>query len=90
MDNREYKTHQEFASDVRLMFDNCYQYNHPGEDIIDMAKKLQDVFEMRYAEIPHESDSETFSASSASEEEEVDTSDEERSQKLAALKQEVN
>lgn len=48
MDNREYKTAQEFASDVRLIFTNCYKYNPPDHDVVAMARKLQDVFEMRF------------------------------------------
>lgn len=47
MDNREYKTAQEFASDVRLIFTNCYKYNPADHDVVGMARKLQDVFEMR-------------------------------------------
>lgn len=48
MDNRDYKTPREFANDVRLIFTNCYKYNHPGHDVVAMAKKLQDFFESRY------------------------------------------
>jgi hypothetical protein len=47
MDNREYKTGVEFAADVRLIFSNCYKYNPPDHDVVAMARKLQDVFEMR-------------------------------------------
>lgn len=47
MDNREYKTALEFASDVRLIFTNCYKYNPPDHDVVTMGKKLQDVFESR-------------------------------------------
>jgi Bromodomain len=54
MDNREYKTGQEFAADVRLIFTNCYKYNPPDHDVVAMGRKLQDVFEMRYANIPDE------------------------------------
>jgi hypothetical protein len=54
MDNREYKTGQEFAGDVRLIFTNCYKYNPPDHDVVAMGRKLQDVFEMRYANIPDE------------------------------------
>ena len=54
MDNREYKNAQEFATDVRLIFTNCYKYNPPDHDVVAMAKKLQDVFEMRFAKIPDE------------------------------------
>ncbi|XP_046404290.1 homeotic protein female sterile-like isoform X3 [Ischnura elegans] len=54
MDNREYRTGSEFAADVRLIFTNCYKYNPPDHDVVAMARKLQDVFEMRYAKIPDE------------------------------------
>lgn len=47
MDNREYRTAQEFAADVRLIFTNCYKYNPADHDIVQMARKLQDVFEMK-------------------------------------------
>lgn len=47
MDNRQYKTAHEFASDVRLIFTNCYKYNPPDHDVVSMARKLQDIFEMR-------------------------------------------
>lgn len=47
MDNRDYKTAAEFGSDVRLIFTNCYKYNPPDHDVVTMARKLQDVFEMR-------------------------------------------
>ncbi|XP_050331800.1 homeotic protein female sterile isoform X2 [Bactrocera neohumeralis] len=55
MDNREYKSAPEFAADVRLIFTNCYKYNPPDHDVVAMGRKLQDVFEMRYANIPDES-----------------------------------
>uniref|UniRef100_A0A336LYR9 CSON010958 protein n=1 Tax=Culicoides sonorensis TaxID=179676 RepID=A0A336LYR9_CULSO len=54
MDNREYKTAQEFAADVRLIFTNCYKYNPPDHDVVAMGRKLQDVFEMKYANVPDE------------------------------------
>lgn len=100
MDSREYKTAQEFASDVRLIFTNCYKYNPPDHDVVAMARKLQDVFEMRYAKIPDEPSgtvvgikgSSTSGSSSASESDsESEDSEEEfqRSQKLVALQQKV-
>lgn len=54
MDDREYKTAAEFEADVRLIFSNCYKYNPPDHDVVIMARKLQDVFEMRLANIPDE------------------------------------
>lgn len=47
MDNREYRTPQDFAADVRLIFTNCYKYNPSDHDVVAMARKLQDVFEVK-------------------------------------------
>ncbi|XP_063155942.1 bromodomain testis-specific protein [Candoia aspera] len=54
MDNYEYKDTQEFAADIRLMFMNCYRYNSPDHEVVSMARKFQDVFEMQFARIPDE------------------------------------
>ncbi|KAL8602159.1 hypothetical protein ACOMHN_007428 [Nucella lapillus] len=54
MENREYSTPKEFEEDMRLIFTNCYRYNPPDTDIVSMARKLQDVFEMRFAKMPEE------------------------------------
>ncbi|NXE75079.1 BRDT protein, partial [Cochlearius cochlearius] len=54
MDNFEYRDIQEFATDVRLMFMRCYKHNSPDHEIVAMARKLQDVFEMQFAKIPDE------------------------------------
>ncbi|KAM3864552.1 bromodomain-containing protein 4-like [Diretmus argenteus] len=54
LDSRQYRDAQEFAADVRLMFSNCYKYNPPDHDVVNMARKLQDVFEMRFAKMPDE------------------------------------
>ncbi|XP_055903921.1 homeotic protein female sterile-like isoform X2 [Eupeodes corollae] len=96
MDNREYKSAPEFAADVRLIFTNCYKYNPPDHDVVAMGRKLQDVFEMRYANIPDEpvanahthgfSKNETDSSSDESSETENESnSDEERNAKLKTL-----
>lgn len=47
MDNRDYRTAQEFAGDIRLIFTNCYKYNPEDHDVVAMAKVLQEVFETR-------------------------------------------
>jgi len=51
-ETNKYKSAAEFASDMRLIFTNCYKYNPPEHDVVAMARKLQDVFEMRFAKIP--------------------------------------
>jgi len=53
-DGSEYATPQEFATDIRLIFTNCYKYNPPDHDVVKMARKLQDVFEYKYAQMPDE------------------------------------
>ncbi|XP_074871286.1 bromodomain-containing protein 3 isoform X2 [Carettochelys insculpta] len=54
MDSREYQDAQGFAADIRLMFSNCYKYNPPDHEVVAMARRLQDVFEMRFAKMPDE------------------------------------
>ena len=47
LETREYNSAAAFAADVRLIFTNCYKYNSPDHEVVAMARKLQDVFEMR-------------------------------------------
>ncbi|XP_064227282.1 bromodomain-containing protein 2-like [Aotus nancymaae] len=54
MQNRDYRHAQEFAADLWLMFSNCYKYNPPDDDVVKMAQKLQNVFELCYAKMPDE------------------------------------
>ncbi|NXP79872.1 BRDT protein, partial [Ramphastos sulfuratus] len=54
MDNLEYSDIQELATDVRLMFMNCYKHHYPDHEIVAKARKLQDFFEMHFARIPQE------------------------------------
>ena len=54
LENREYKTPEEFVKDVRLMFTNCYKYNPSDHEIVSMGRKLQNVFEVRLAKMPEE------------------------------------
>ncbi|XP_035211709.1 bromodomain-containing protein 3-like isoform X1 [Stegodyphus dumicola] len=54
LEDRAYHSPSEFAADVRLIFTNCYKYNPPDHEVVAMARKLQDVFEMRYAKMPDE------------------------------------
>lgn len=99
MDERAYRSGAEFAADVRLIFTNCYKYNPPDHDVVTMARKLQDVFEMRYAKIPDDppdksgSESDDGSGHSESEAEsggETDDSEVERAKKLRELSEQVS
>lgn len=98
MDTRAYRSGAEFAADVRMIFTNCYKYNPPDHDVVTMARKLQDVFEMRYAKIPDDppdksgSDSDDGSDGSASDGEtggETDDSEVERAKKLQTLSEQL-
>ncbi|NXY69926.1 BRDT protein, partial [Glareola pratincola] len=105
MDNFEYRDIQEFATDVRLMFMNYYKHNSPDHEIVAMARKLQDVFEMHFAKIPDEPASsvplpeptremtEAYSSESSnddsSEEKSSEDSEEERTGHLAKLQEQL-
>ncbi|NXH07149.1 BRDT protein, partial [Loxia leucoptera] len=105
MDNFEYNDIQEFATDVRLMFMNCYKRNSSDHEIVAMARKLQDVFEMHFAKIPDEpvaSDhlpqpmremTEAYSSESShdnsSEEKSSEDSEEERKMNLKKLQEQL-
>ncbi|XP_047236431.1 bromodomain-containing protein 3-like isoform X4 [Girardinichthys multiradiatus] len=103
MDKGEYSDPQSFATDVRLMFSNCYKYNPPDHEVVAMARKLQDVFEMRFAKIPDEglevsvpSTTPVVSKSTASSDssnnsssDESSDSEEERATRLAELQEQL-
>uniref|UniRef100_A0A8C0INL7 Bromodomain testis-specific protein n=1 Tax=Chelonoidis abingdonii TaxID=106734 RepID=A0A8C0INL7_CHEAB len=100
MDNYEYKDTQEFAADIRLMFMNCYKYNSPDHEVVAMARKLQDIFEMQFAKIPDEPSqpkteiasafSSESSSDDSSEERSSEDSEEERTRNLVKLQEQVS
>jgi len=85
MESREYRSPAEFAIDMRLIFTNCYKYNPPDHDVVAMARKLQDVFEMRYARIPDEV---TANNQGRDSDEDYDSEDE-RERKLLQLQEQL-
>ncbi|KAJ8917153.1 hypothetical protein NQ315_012645 [Exocentrus adspersus] len=104
MDNREYRTPQDFAADVRLIFTNCYKYNPSDHDVVAMARKLQDVFEVKFAKIPDEpmnriggpvtslaskSESSSSGSSSESSSDTEDSEEERRNKQLKLLEKEL-
>ncbi|XP_048045359.1 bromodomain-containing protein 3b isoform X4 [Chanodichthys erythropterus] len=105
MDSREYQDAQSFAADIRLMFSNCYKYNPPDHEVVAMARKLQDVFEMKFAKMPDEpaepsspsavsatavvSKSTGTSESSADSSSSSSDSEEERATRLAELQEQL-
>ncbi|XP_043951816.1 bromodomain-containing protein 3-like [Gambusia affinis] len=54
MDGGQYQDAQQFAADIRLIFSNCYKYNPSHHTVVGMARKLQGVFEQRFAKMPDE------------------------------------
>ncbi|CAF4152988.1 unnamed protein product [Rotaria sp. Silwood2] len=54
LENREYTSPDEFATDVRLIFGNCYLYNGPNTDVVAMCRKVEQMFENKYAKLPDE------------------------------------
>lgn len=56
MDARLYSSAEEFAGDVRLIFKNCYIYNPETHDVVAMARKLEEVFEYRFKNLPNDDD----------------------------------
>ncbi|CAO3686201.1 unnamed protein product [Rhizopus stolonifer] len=52
LNKNEYKSPDEFAADVNLMFDNCYLYNPPQLPIHGMAKQFQALFKEKWDQRP--------------------------------------
>eukprot|EP00124_Ichthyophonus_hoferi_P002843 Ihof_evm4s214 gene=Ihof_evmTU4s214 len=78
LETGEYRSPAEFASDMRLMFTNCYRYNPAKTEVFEAGRQLQDVFELKYALLPDDngaSDADS-SSSSSDEDEDVEGGDE--------------
>lgn len=54
LENNYYWKVQEAVDDFQTMFDNCYIYNKPGEDVVVMAQALEKVFKQKLATMPKE------------------------------------
>lgn len=51
LEGHEYVDVDEFANDVKLVFDNCWSYNEAGSDIYNMATTLAQFFEKQYRQL---------------------------------------
>ncbi|GKT92965.1 ankyrin repeat-containing protein [Colletotrichum tofieldiae] len=51
MSRHEYQTEDEFAADVRQIFDNCYTYWSKGDPMWAACEKFQKTFEEKYAQM---------------------------------------
>ena len=47
LDGQQYKSAKECIADFDLMFQNCYTYNRPTEDVTIMAKKVQEFLHQK-------------------------------------------
>lgn len=50
--NNQYENGEEFARDVKLIFKNCYLFNPEGNDVHAMGKKLEQIFDKKWANKP--------------------------------------
>ncbi|KAG5456497.1 MAG: Bromodomain-containing protein, partial [Olpidium bornovanus] len=51
-DAGEYASYAEFEDDIKLMFNNCFTYNKPGDPVYVMGKQLEQVFFTRWKDLP--------------------------------------
>lgn len=54
LENNYYWKVQEAIDDFQTMFDNCYVYNKPGEDVVLMAQSLEKLFKNKLTGMPKE------------------------------------
>lgn len=52
LNSDQYKSAEEFESDIRLMFQNCYTYNDQRSDVYKMGMMLESVFNKKWNEKP--------------------------------------
>lgn len=51
LEEGKYSTPQQFASDIRLVWENCMKYNRPDSDLHQTAEKMSKLFEKKYQKI---------------------------------------
>lgn len=52
IDTGMYGRPEQFESDVRLVFTNCYTYNPPESDVYKMAQQLEAIFDQKMSQKP--------------------------------------
>ncbi|KAG5457460.1 MAG: hypothetical protein BJ554DRAFT_2521, partial [Olpidium bornovanus] len=48
----EYATPRAFESDVNLMFENCFAFNHPGDPVYTKGEQLSEIFRSKWKDLP--------------------------------------
>merc|ERR1712235_183524 len=90
MDNDIYKTKDEFADDVRLIFSNCLTYNPPEHEVVGMANRLKKVFEAKLTDIFTNQEAANDNGESDSDDTIGESdSDDERTRKLHAIQKKL-
>lgn len=99
LDQGEYEKASEFEADVRLVFQNCYKFNRPGDIVSQAGHQFEEVFNAEWANRHQWIDANTPSSGPQSpgsspepeesdEEEEVEEEEEEQTQ-LTKLQQQI-
>ena len=52
LESDQYAEYKDVYSDLKLMFDNCYLYNPPSDNIVRLAKTLEQLAEKRFSFYP--------------------------------------
>jgi bromodomain-containing factor 1 len=50
LENGDYETAEEFQSDIRLIFSNCYTFNPPGSPVFNFCTQLEAAFNGKWSE----------------------------------------
>lgn len=91
----QFETGHDFEQDIRLMFRNCYKFNPPNQAVHQMGKRLEGIFDQKWAEKgkyagENPGSHSPVSASPPPEEQEDEMSEEEGNQPdIAALEQQL-
>ena len=67
LESGEYADRDEFAAEVRRVWDNCYRYAAAGTDVHRMATELSRTFEAKFKEVGTVVEAEVGAASSSNE-----------------------
>jgi len=57
LESGEYETADQFEHDCRLIFSNCYTYNHPDSEVYKMGQSHEEVFNNKWKHRPITKDS---------------------------------
>lgn len=95
LDNGEFNTAKEFHAEVKLMFQNCYKFNPVGDNIHELGKQLEVIFDELWATKEEWIANNTRSeVASADEEEEDDVPSEDevnpQVQRMLEIQQQIN